>query len=61
LWPAGLQPRLESDYDPLLGRHNRAADLGVADPSTTEVRAAMDWLAAGQERVEGTLAGAHVN
>jgi DDE family transposase len=37
-----------------------AADLGVADASTDEVYAAMDWLVQRQERIERALAGRHL-
>jgi hypothetical protein len=37
-----------------------AADLGVADASTDEVYAAMDWLAGRQEAIETKLVGAHL-
>jgi hypothetical protein len=37
-----------------------AADLGVADASTDEVYAAMDWLAGRQDRIEQTLARRHL-
>jgi hypothetical protein len=36
------------------------ADLGVADASTDEVYAAMDWLAARQDHIEATLARKHL-
>ncbi len=36
------------------------ADLGVADASTDAVYAAMDWLAARQERIEARLAARHL-
>jgi hypothetical protein len=35
-------------------------DLGVAGASTDEVYAAMDWLVAGQDQIEATLAGRHL-
>jgi hypothetical protein len=35
-------------------------DLGVADASTDEVYAAMDWLLARQDTIEATLAGRHL-
>src|SRR6266496_1644218 len=35
-------------------------DLGVAGPSTDEVYAAMDWLAARQHEIEAALAGRHL-
>jgi len=37
-----------------------AADLGVADASTDEVYAAMDWLAGRQEAIEAKLVGTHL-
>jgi Transposase DDE domain len=37
-----------------------AADLGVADASTDEVYAAMDWLAGRQDHIERTLARRHL-
>jgi len=37
-----------------------AADLGVADASTDEVYAAMDWLAGRQDGIETKLAGTHL-
>jgi len=37
-----------------------AADLGVADASTDEVYAAMDWLAGRQDQIERTLARRHL-
>src|SRR5450631_3556782 len=37
-----------------------ADDLGVADASTDEVYAAMDWLAARQDTIETKLAGTHL-
>jgi Transposase DDE domain len=37
-----------------------AADLGVADASTDEVYAAMDWLVGRQDRIERTLARRHL-
>jgi hypothetical protein len=37
-----------------------AADLGVADATTDEVYAAMDWLAAGQDGIEAKLVRAHL-
>jgi hypothetical protein len=37
-----------------------AADLGVADASTDEVYAAMDWLQGRQERIERALARRHL-
>jgi hypothetical protein len=37
-----------------------AADLGVADATTDEVYAAMDWLAARQDGIETKLARAHL-
>ncbi|MGH3602111.1 MAG: IS1634 family transposase [Pseudonocardiaceae bacterium] len=37
-----------------------AHDLGVADASTDEVYAAMDWLARQQDRIEATLAAKHL-
>src|SRR5664280_960838 len=37
-----------------------AADLGVADASTDEVYAAMDWLAARQDAIEGKLVRTHL-
>src|SRR6266498_4503452 len=37
-----------------------AVDLGVADASTDEVYAAMDWLGQRQERIERTLARRHL-
>lgn len=37
------------------------ADLGLAGASTDEIYAAMDWLAAGQDRIQQTLAGRHLN
>ncbi len=36
------------------------ADLGIADASTDEVYAAMDWLADRQENIESALARAHL-
>jgi hypothetical protein len=36
------------------------ADLGVADASTDEVYAAMDWLAAGQDAIEKSLVARHL-
>jgi hypothetical protein len=36
------------------------ADLGVADASTDEIYAAMDWLADRQDAIEATLAGRHL-
>ncbi len=36
------------------------ADLGVADASTDEIYAAMDWLAARQEQIESRLAARHL-
>src|SRR5664280_2510251 len=38
-----------------------AADLGVADASTDEVYAAMDWLAGRQEAIETKLVRTHLN
>src|SRR5450631_493678 len=38
-----------------------AADLGVADASTDEVYAAMDWLAGRQEAIEAKLVRTHLN
>ena len=38
-----------------------AADLGVADASTDEVYAAMDWLQARQDSVEAKLVRTHLN
>jgi hypothetical protein len=38
-----------------------AEDLGVADASTDEVYAAMDWLAGRQEAIETKLAGTHLS
>ncbi len=38
-----------------------AADLGVADATTDEVYAAMDWLATRQEGIEHTLAARHLS
>ena len=38
-----------------------ASDLGVADASTDEVYAAMDWLAGRQDAIEKTLAGRHLS
>ncbi|MGO8767962.1 IS1634 family transposase [Mycobacterium sp.] len=35
-------------------------DLGVADVSTDEIYAAMDWLTAGQDRIEKKLAAKHL-
>jgi hypothetical protein len=37
-----------------------AEDLGVADASTDEVYAAMDWLAGRQDRIEQALARRHL-
>src|SRR6266545_1932026 len=37
-----------------------AADLGVADASTDEVYAAMDWLAGRQDRIQRQLARRHL-
>ena len=36
------------------------ADLGLADASTDEIYAAMDWLAARQDRIQKTLAARHL-
>lgn len=36
-------------------------DLGIAGASTDEIYAAMDWLAARQDRIQKTLAGKHLN
>ena len=36
------------------------ADLGIAGASTDEIYAAMDWLAARQDRIEATLAAKHL-
>lgn len=38
-----------------------AADLGVADASTDEVYAAMDWLAGRQDAIEKALARRHLD
>lgn len=38
-----------------------AADLGVADATTDEVYAAMDWLAARQDAIEAKLVRTHLN
>jgi Transposase DDE domain len=38
-----------------------AADLGVADATTDEVYAAMDWLAGRQDNIEGKLVRAHLS
>src|SRR5450631_1500218 len=38
-----------------------AADLGVADASTDEVHAGMDWLAGRQEAIEAKLVRTHLN
>jgi hypothetical protein len=38
-----------------------ADDLGVADATTDEVYAAMDWLAARQDGIEAKLAGTHLS
>ena len=38
-----------------------AHDLGVADAGTDEVYGAMDWLGAGQERIEAKLARRHLS
>ena len=36
-------------------------DLGVADASTDEIYAAMDWLAKRQEKIEKKLAAKHLS
>jgi hypothetical protein len=38
-----------------------ATDLGVADATTDEVYAAMDWLAGRQDAIEAKLVRTHLN
>ncbi len=53
--PKSKLSTLRSWADTTLG-----ADLGVAEASTDEVYAALDWLLAGQDRIEAALAARHL-
>ncbi|MGH4012062.1 MAG: IS1634 family transposase [Pseudonocardiaceae bacterium] len=44
-----------------MGDTTLGADLGVADVSTDEVYAAMDWLVSRQQSIEATLAARHLS
>ncbi|MQB02319.1 MAG: transposase, partial [Actinobacteria bacterium] len=56
VYPASKLSTLSWWSDTTLG-----ADLGVADASTDEIYAAMDWLADRQDRIEAKLAGKHLS
>jgi hypothetical protein len=53
--PAPKRATLSGWADPTLG-----VDLGVADASTDEVYAAMDWLVSRQDAIEAKLAARHL-
>ena len=56
-----VRPRSKLSTLTWWGDTTLGADLGVADASTDETYAAMDWLADRQDAIETTLAGKHLS